>query len=168
MPIITEGNLTFTFPEDWKADKYDDWTFYKKQFQKIAEGTKAVDILAIDNTTSWLTEVKDYRRNRRTKPIDIVDEIAIKVKDSLAGLAAARFQANNEDEKQFADNLLQSEKIRLVLHLEQPAKHSKLFPRAINPANVRQKLKMRLKAVDPHVTVLDKQNCSKFVQWNVN
>ena len=32
-------------------------------------------------------EVKDYRANRRTKAIDLADEIALKVRDTLAGLA---------------------------------------------------------------------------------
>ena len=51
---------------------------------------------------------------------------------------------------------LSTARIRLVLHLEQPAKHSKMFPRAINPANVRLKLRKRLKAIDPHPIVVEK------------
>jgi hypothetical protein len=44
--------------------------------------------------------------------------------------------------------------IRVVLHLEQPAKRSKLFPRAIDPAQVKQKLRQLLKAIDPHPQVV--------------
>jgi hypothetical protein len=45
-------------------------------------------------------------------------------------------------------------RIRVVLHLEQPTKHSKLFPRPIDPAWVEQKLKQLLKAIDPHPKVV--------------
>ncbi len=36
-----------------------------------------------------------------------------------------------DEEKIFAKNCLKAEKIRIALQLEQPQKHSKLFPRAI-------------------------------------
>ena len=48
---------------------------------------------------------------------------------------------------------LRAKNLKVVLHLEQPAKHSTLFPRAINPAAVLQRLKQLIKAIDPHPRV---------------
>ena len=109
MTEITEEALTFTFPSSWQVSKADEWSFYRNQFAKRFDGvrlackkcnaevrcrecntvktigTKAVDILAIDSeSVAWLIEVKDYRRHQRTKAINLADEIAVKVRDSLA------------------------------------------------------------------------------------
>ena len=153
MMVITEGALTFTFPAGWQASKFDEWAFYRRQFSRLSglratcgakncgaeltcvacgkpasTGTKAIDILAIEQTSCcWCIEIKDYRRGRRTKAIDLADEVAIKVRDSLAGLAAAAANANDESEQNQAISALACRRFRVVLHLEQPAKHSKLF-----------------------------------------
>jgi hypothetical protein len=167
--VIIEGQLKFTFAENCHASKYDEWSFYRNQFQNICGGSKAVDILCLSQHTLWLIEIKDFRVHRRTKSEDIGDEIAIKVRDTLAGLVAAKVNANDQDEKQFATLALQHLKgIRAVLHLEQPAKHSKLFPKAINPANVKLKLKQRLKAIDAHPLVVDKKSLATKRYWIVD
>ncbi|MBF0291348.1 MAG: hypothetical protein HQK86_04250 [Nitrospinae bacterium] len=155
MPDITEGKLTFKFPSKWQVAKYDDWSFYRNQFQRI-DGTKGVDILAIDTDKCiWAIEVKDYRQHLRSKVIDLPGEVACKARNTLAGLFAAHVNANDADEKRFAGDALVSKRIRVVLHLEQPSKHSKLFPRAIDPADIKQKLKQLLKAIDPHPDVIE-------------
>jgi len=168
--VIIEGKLKFTFCEDCCASQYDNWSFYRNQFQNTCGSAKAVDILCVTNNTTWLIEIKDYRAHPRTKPVDIGDEIAFKVRDTLAGLVAAKVNANVQDEKQFATLALQEHlrSIRVVLHLEQPAKHSKLFPKAINPANVKQKLKQRLKAIDAHPLVVDQNSLATHKYWTVD
>ena len=85
MTTITEGALTFSFPAGCQASKYDDWSFYSNQFQPVANGCKAIDILCVEGNVSWLIEVKDYRWHPRTKAIDIAGELATKVRDTLAG-----------------------------------------------------------------------------------
>ena len=170
MPEIKEGMLVFLFPGGWDAGKYDAWAFYLRRFQKICGGAKAVDIVAVSpgpQRELWLIEVKDYRIHRRTKALDLPLEVALKVRDTLAGLAAAGFQADDEMERKLAARGLGANHLRIVLHLEQPAKHSKLFPRAIDPAKVLQKLKALLKAVDPHPMVIDGSECGRRVQWRV-
>jgi hypothetical protein len=77
----------------------------------------------------------------------------IKVLCTLAALLPAKLNASSKDEKTLAGNVLTAEKIRLILHLEQPKKASRLFPRPIDPASVQQKLRQRLKAIDPHAVV---------------
>jgi hypothetical protein len=168
VPVITEDKLTFKFPSTWKAIKYDDWSFYLNQFQKVCGGAKAVDILAIaPDKCLWAIEVKDYRQHIRTKVVELADEVACKARDTLAGLFAAHVNANDVDEKRFAGEALASGRIRVVLHLEQPSKQSKLFPRAIDPANVKQKLKGLLKAIDPHPDVLEMGRMGT-VAWKVS
>jgi hypothetical protein len=155
MPSITEGALTFQFPEGWLIAKFDAWNFYRNQFQQVCGGAKAIDMFAIaSNHCVWAIEVKDYRGHPRAKTIELTDEVACKVRDSLAALVAARVNANDEGEKRMSSAALACNRIRVVLHLEQPAKHSKLFPRAIDPAQVTQKLKQLLKAIDPHPQVV--------------
>ena len=156
MPTITEQQLQFDFPNGWLASKFDQWSFYRNQFQNVCGGTKAVDLLAVEpRVCLWSVEVKDYRQYRRTKTIDLADEIALKVRDSLSALVAARANANDTVERQMARNALGCSRLRVVLHLEQPRKHSKLFPRAIDPAKVQQRLKQLVKAIDPHPLVIE-------------
>ena len=163
--IDVEG-LKFCFPHSWNATKYDDWSFYRNQFQRIGSGLKAVDMIALNHDAIWMIEVKDYRLHRRAKTINVDQEFAEKVICSLSALLPAKANANNAEERGFASRSLVLARIRLVLHLEQPATHSKLFPRAINPANVRLKLRQRLKAIDPHPIVAE-TSAMNGLPWSV-
>ena len=178
MQSVTEGHLTFSFPDGLNTAKLDNWSFYRNQFQKLGAtlrvpcghcgaelrckqcesaktlGIKSVDFLVVDTKgTCWLVEVKDYRDSRRTKTVDLADEIAIKVRDSLGLLATASRNASDAEERDLARAALETRHIRIVLHLEQPSNPSKLFPRAITPANVLQRLKQLVRSVDPHPQV---------------
>lgn len=51
MIAITEGRLTFTFPANAQVFKYDDMSFYRNQFIKMADGIKAMDLAYIDGQT---------------------------------------------------------------------------------------------------------------------
>lgn len=166
MPSLSEGQLTFNFPDNWRASKYDEWSFYRNQFQRVSDA-KAVDILAIDpGGCVWTIEIKDYRQHQRTKTIDLATEIAEKVRDSLAALVAARLNANDAEEKAMAVSALRCRGLRVVIHLEQPIKHSKLFPRAIDPADVKQRLKQLIKAIDPHPLVVEMSRMGNII-WSV-
>ncbi|MCP4696097.1 MAG: hypothetical protein GY862_04510 [Gammaproteobacteria bacterium] len=168
MPSLAEGKLRFEFPNDWRAEKFDEWSFYRNQFQNVCGGAKAVDVLALDpEQCVWMIEIKDYRRHRREKMMDLAMDAACKVRDSLAAIIAADKNANDRDEKRMAGRVLASRKLRVILHLEQPVKPSKLFPRAIDPANIEQKLKQLLKAIDAHPQVLDMARMHN-VAWVVN
>lgn len=132
------------------------------------DGIKSLDLLAIDpDKTVWLIEVKDYRVNSRTKPSDLGEEIARKVFDTLAAIIPAKIYATDPNEQQLARAISASRKLRVVLHLEQPEKHSKLRPRAINPADVQQKIRQLLKAVDAHPLVVDMRSM-RGLEWDVS
>lgn len=163
---ITEGSLTFTFQGNTpQSTKYDDWSFYRNQFNAAFGGTKAVDIIFVENKVCWLIEVKDYRTNARTKPIDLADEIALKVRDTLAGLLAASKKATG-DEKVFANAVIKASEIKVVLHLEQPVHKTRIRPTVIDIASVTQKLKKLLKPIGrPHV--VDKTTLTSKMHWKV-
>ena len=165
---IEEGDLKFTFPDHCEADKYDEWSFYRNQFQSVAGGSKAVDILCVSADTAWLIEIKDYRRHPRTKLIEIDDELASKVRDTLAGLAAASASANSHhDEQALARRALQKRRWRVALHLEQPNATSRLRPQPFSVANLLLKMRKKVKAVDAHPMILDRKAYRPNVPWTV-
>lgn len=163
---ITEGLLTFEFPNNCEASKYDDWSHYRNQFiNKCSINNKAIDFLALEGVpqTLWLCEIKDFRsttRNPEKPPLE--HEIAQKVRDTLAGIVSAKFQANNHDEKNFAAKALGCQSIRVVLHIEQPERTKQIY----SLPDLRDKLKKLLKAIDPHViiTTISKQD---DVPWTI-
>lgn len=155
MPTIQEKNIRFTFPDTWRVSQYDRWPFYWNQFKDCCRGNKAVDFLALDpDRTLWLIEVKDFRLHPRSKEVDLCEEIALKVRDTLAGLLAAK-HADAYDEQRLAAEAVCCRKLRVVFHLEQPASNSRLFPRPFEIANVEQKLKQLLTPIDPHPKVTE-------------
>ncbi len=168
MPSLQEGELTFDFPDEGSdVAKYDEWSFYRNQFQPVCGGTKAIDFIFVEPQRTWLIEVKDYRHHRRTKIADLADEVAAKVRDTLAGLAACRCNANDETEQRIAHRALSTTSLGVVLHLEQPASPSRLFPRVADPASLTQKLKQLLKPVDPHARVVDRESLHALMTWTV-
>ncbi len=167
MPRLTEAKLACDFPPAWRVTKYDEWAFYRNQFQNCCTGNKAMDFLAFDpaDQTLWMVELKDYRQFRRTKDdkIPLWDEVAIKARDTLAGLFAAKVEAGHNDHA-FAQQSLTATKLRVVLHLEQPVTHSKLFPRVYDPADIQQKLKQLVKPINAHPLVIELNNMFR-VPW---
>lgn len=164
---LTEQQLAFTFADGLEASQYDNWVFYRSQFNAACGGTKAVDFVCLDGDQLWLIEVKDYRRHRRTKLIELGDEIAIKVRDTLAGLVAASCNANESEERRLARRAVGRSRLRIVLHLEQPRHPSRLFPRAVDPDDVLLKLKQRLKAIDSHPKIVDQYTLTAEMPWTV-
>jgi len=167
MTTIMIGDLTFQFPDGWLVMQYDEWPFYKNRFKDACGGNKAVDLLALnpDDRTLWLIEVKDYRRHPREKMIELWDEIALKSRDTLAGLVAVRF-AGEEPERAQAQRALRARRLRIVFHLEQPTTHLKLFPRPFDLAKVQQKLRQIVKPIDPHPLVTERNQMGQ-VSWSV-
>lgn len=171
MPVITdiiqEDRLTLTFPPGAQASKYDGWSHYRNQFNSAFGGTKAVDCVYAAADTAWLIELKDYRIHPRTKAIDLPLEVAIKVRDTLAGLVSAGINANDADEQRMAKALLRKPRLRVVLHLEVPDKQSRLRPSSIDRVAVQQKLKQLIRSIDPHPAVVDQHSLKPDMDWLV-
>ena len=168
MAALQEGSLTFHFPDHWLITKYDEWPFYKNQFKDSCLGCKAVDFLAFDTGRNelWLIEVKDYRVHRRLKEVAMWDEMALKTLHTLSGLIAAKVNSLDET-RAFAERCIACTGLRVILHLEQPKHHSKLFPRIFDPADVQQKLRLLLKPIDAHPRVMEIGNVTG-VAWAVS
>lgn len=147
--------LTFTFPNGWEADKFDDWKFYRGHFVRQMNHIKAVDLLAKGpNGIAYFIEVKDYRHPNTIKPSQLAEAIANKVLMSLAALLPAKHRANDQDEKALATSILSCQSFRVIAHLELPQAHKPV----IDPADIKQKLRQRLAAVDRHVKVVSMAN----------
>ncbi len=190
MPTITEGVLKFDFPAGWFASKFDTWSYYRNQFMKLAAaeiscsqcedqivcakcgatrvaGTKGIDILAIESgRTCWQIEIKDYRQTRVSNFQFLADEVALKVRDTLAALVAASLNANDIDERNTAKKALACSRIQIVLHLEQPTPHSIQQSKRTRKALVLQRLRQLIKAIDAYPQVIDLDNMGG-VGWKV-
>jgi hypothetical protein len=164
--MLREGKLEFTFPDEWEVTKYDAWSYYQNQFKGCCCGNKAVDFLAIDRERNlWLIEVKDYREHVRTKTEELWNQVAIKVRDTLAGLYAAKIDKAHVNNP-YAGIALTTSKFKVVLHLEQPVQHSKIFPRKFISANVQNKIKQLIKPIDAHPKVIESSQM-RGVAWSV-
>lgn len=160
MPNFTlvEGRLSFEFKDVKSAEQYDSWQHYRGTYNSACGSSKAVDFIVCKRDEVWLIEVKDYRRNRRVKSIGLADEVALKVRDTMAGLVSTRFIGTNTDEVAHAKAALSQKKLRVALHLEQPANPSRLFPLVDNPANIAIKLKQQLRFADPHAKLISRRD----------
>lgn len=156
MTSLPEGKLEHRFPPDWVATQYDRWPFYRDHFKDACGGNKAVDFLAQDpGATLWLVELKDYRVHPRIKPIEVAEEVATKVRDTLAGLVVASKWHSHHAHATHARMHIDAKRLRVVLHYEQPRRHSKMFPRRYELSTLQQKLKQLVKVVDAHPLVVD-------------
>ncbi len=168
MPQTIVDKFIFDLPAGWTPLKYDDSVYYREHFNDFA-ASKAVDLLALAPRHSelWMVEIKDYRRQRRTKPGSLFTEVAHKVRDTLAGLAAARVTANDPQLQAFAADAMRADRFRVVLLLEQPQESSKLFPQAVDPATARTALKKAVRAVDPHPICGNACALTERIGWKV-
>lgn len=149
MTTLIVEKITFTFPPDWLASKYDDWAFYRDKFSRQGPGIAAVDLVAASpSREAFLIEVKDYRHPGAEKPSDLPASIVNKVICTLAALLPASIYSTNE-ERTLSRRLLRCKSLKVVVHIEQPRSHRQV----VDPADIKQKLKSRLRAVDPHLKV---------------
>lgn len=163
MTRLQVGGLSFTFPEAWHADKYDDWAFYRNHFGRQFNGIQAVDLLARSpDGTAYVIEVKDYRHPDTAKPSELPQTIANKVLFTLAAMLPAKLGANASDERALAERILSCRKLRVVAHLELPRSHRQI----VNPADLKQKLAQLLRAVDAHPKVVSRDNMHGLA-WTV-
>lgn len=155
--------LTFTFPTGWLASKYDDWSFYRKQFSRQFDGIQAVDLLVEGpDATVYLIEVKDYRHPDAEKPSQLPQAIANKVLMTLAALLPAKLNGNDPGERTIAAEVLKGRKLRVIAHIELPKAHQPV----VDPADLKQKLAQLLRAVDAHPKVVSKDNMHSL-GWTV-
>jgi hypothetical protein len=167
MVEVIEQQLRFVFPDGWQAEKYDDTAFYLKHFKGFAN-SKCVDIVAFsaEGDSLWLIEVKDYRLYPRDKQIDLFDEFAQKVRDTLANLYLAQRKSETSIHE-FARLAAQKPKIRVALHLEQPNSPSRLKPLIAERTKALQKLRQAVRVADPHPWLCETSQMPPNCPWQV-
>jgi len=174
MTTITEGKLTFSFPNTWKVNKYDESNFFKNHVYKC-QGSKGVDILALSDNRLFIIEVKDFRGYRienkqRLKSGELVIEVTQKVRDTLAGLyAACRWQT--EELAYFYNHLYAKSKcsmltryqpkITLILFIEQDSSPHPLKRFEISCSDLESAMKNQLKFLNINCLVHNKETYAK-------
>lgn len=171
-PEFDEGRLRFRFEQHVCAFQYDELSFYRNQFISVAGGNKAVDFVCADGSTVYLIEVKDYSQHPRAKPTELPQEIAFKVRDTLAGILACASNANEDKERRAATDCIRALQnggdLRVILHIEQARTRSRLTPHVFKYRDLEQKLKQLLKAVDPHPKVVSREYQKPGHPWAVS
>ena len=81
----------------------------------------------------------------------------------MAGLVAAKCNANDDVEKQISKAALNMSKINVVLHVEQI---NRVW--AIDLADLKMKLKQKLKAIDSHLKIVNKDSLKSDMRWVVS
>lgn len=176
MATLQVDALTFDFDPAVAAGIYDKWQHYSDVWNASPGGQKAVDVVAVDGvppSTAWLIEAKDFRViTHPPKPSNIAglaQLVADKASHTLAGLADASRRAAVPVEKQLATDAITCASRRIVLHLEpHTGAHTALFPTGF-AANVLQKLRQLMKAIDTNPLVLNIANTHlSGVPWTVS
>lgn len=156
-------DMRFDFPPGWLAEQYDARnSFYRRQRFEGIDKSKAVDIVAVNPSKRelWLIEVKDFRAFPKRDTQDIIGIFIQKIRDTLAGILTAAFRENG-----FYKTAIRQEHVRVVFHLEQPEKPSKLRPQLIEHVNGMIKLRQRIRAIDPHAILCDMKTPN--IPWTV-
>lgn len=176
MTNLAVDGLNFTFAPGVDADNYDKWQHYCTVWNAPPGGQKAVDVVAVERplqNTAWLIEAKDFRViTNPPKPSNIAglaQFVADKVSHTQAGLVHASVHAANPAEMQLAIKAIACVNTRVVLHLEpHVGSHTALFPTGF-AANVLQKLRQLVSAIDTAPLVLNISNTPQSgVPWSVS
>jgi hypothetical protein len=137
-PLNVE-NQRFVFGDRWTvAFKYDDTHFHQEEATKLQgtidsvfHSTKAVDVIGLHKVSGLLLlEAKDFRGHRiankqRIEKKEVSVEVAVKVRDTVAGLlGAARKPVTEFPSVELAAALEQGKKVAVVLWLEDDTFHN--------------------------------------------
>jgi len=161
MPVdIQEKNLLFCFEFD--AIKFDDSQYYRDCFYKIQNGIRAVDIVAVNGSTAYLIEIKDYRHpeTKNLKPNKLIEAIVSKVISTLSAILPMKNNANISEEKSIAGSFSKTSQLRVVLHIETPPQRRTLKQSCYNFQEIQVELRRKLKPIDAHPTIVSKENFS--------
>jgi len=163
---IREGKLYFCF--DFHAIKFDDSAYYRDHFIKIQNGIGAVDLLAVNDDTGYLIEIKDYTHpdTENLKPNNLIEAIVNKVVSTLAAVLPMKNNASVPAEKEIAEIFAKKSRIRVVLHIEKPPPRRTLKQSCYNFQTIEEDLRRKLKPIDAHPKVISKDNL-KGCPWAV-
>lgn len=168
--IIEEGKLKFNFSKSFDAIKFDDSIYYRKHFQKIQQGIKAIDILAINRDENYMIEVKDYT-HPDTVPLEhtqLLEDIIKKFIFSISAIYPMSYIITQNEEQEIAKNFLKNRILFLILHIEIPRPRRNLKQSNYNLPNLQLELRRRLSTITnkTNIKVVSKSNL-KDLPWSV-
>ncbi len=167
---LKEGKIEFDFDDKiWKkVIKYDESTDFKK-IEKL-NGTKAVDFAGLCNSDMVFIEVKNYRgvrieKKEILKTGEIEDEIATKVKDTIAGIVGAARNSTHQKHlfSEYLSSIINSKnQVKMVFWIEEDLNTmtNTTFKKRIKARknNHIKLLRTRLNWLTQKIFVADKQN----------
>ena len=168
--IIEEGDLKFNFSELFDVIKFDDSHYYRNHFEKIQQGIKAIDILALKENENYMIEVKDYR-HPDTAPlnqIQLVEDIIKKFIFSISAMYPMSYIVTQNQEQQIAKKFLENRILYLILHIEIPPQRRNLRQSNYNISNLQLELRRKLHAITnkTNIKVVSKDNL-KNLPWSL-
>lgn len=182
---ISEGNLTFHFPTECTAIKFDESQFYRKYFNALTY-SKGVDIISVSPDAVTLIEIKDFSghesENQNRLKTDYIhyangqyeESLDIEVSLKTAMTIACLYGAFSESKKCNAANeliayydALKSEKIpncnkaiNIVLFMEGDFKIQSR-PKKVIMTHLQHSINNKLKWLNCKVYVVDSSSYSK-------
>lgn len=176
MTTVREGSLRIEFDASWTVLKWDEHVVYVDGVARLngqltdpgtgaatPEGTKAVDIVALDANALHFIEVKDFRgfavQNAFRQETELPLEVGLKVRDSLSGVlgayrASRRWQEVEPFARALHDRRLPVRVIAWILEDSPAGRRDRRKQSAVSSVRLGQ-LKSRLAWLTPQVWVDD-------------
>ncbi|NRD59216.1 hypothetical protein [Corallococcus exiguus] len=121
--MLDVDGIEFDFEPFWRAIKWDDEEAYRRGIGKLPT-CKAVDLIGFGRGLVALIEVKDFRHPdaewSRVTNGSLAEEVAFKVRDTLAGVVGAARQHSPEVWRDWAQAMHASPALRVILWFERP------------------------------------------------
>ena len=176
---VEEDELELEFDDEWDVIiKWDETTAYRNGIHKLQE-SKAVDVLAYSRSRKimLMIEIKDFRRYRiENKPRisngDLFDEVALKVRDTVAGVRGAARTREDQDVAEIAKKIASRTPLTVLLLLEED-RDAEAVPKSTRSrrkgrrSTMSQELKTRVKWLTTRALVGSRTD-SAFAKYGID
>lgn len=181
MTPLIEGALLFDFSDGWVVQKYDDHSAYRQGVERlkgrcvveidgrahvIEPGTKAVDFVGLWQSEIHFIEVKDFRGHRIENKKRLLDgelaiEVAVKVRDTIAGIVGAFHRSGHDEWRPFVEALARRGRPHVCLWLEEDTLGRALPERGHPGIALQRELDKQLSWLGPRLLVQSRAHGSK-------
>ena len=158
--VFHERHLQFTFNDDWSVIQYDQHRDYRERIAKL-QGSDAVDFVGTNRDSFlYLIEATDFRAYRienqnKVTGGGLATEVALKVRDTIAGIVGAHHRGNEEEWGHVVRKLRAGEPpVHVVLWMEEDLPPGPRGRRPNEASVLTNALKKRLDWLTPRVLVV--------------